>query len=147
MLRAKSPCDRLAAMYKPVLRDWIWSEGRGPELRRAHFRGSGLHLIALDYLNPDWSSEDDLRHLIIHKGQVHQSTPEEVYNRSRDEVQWGPSINQAAVVDLGKSDWLLAFAQRHLSKCRHYRIMFYDEYLDIICEDVTAAAGPYASAR
>jgi hypothetical protein len=76
-------------------------------------------------------------------GQVHLSTPEEVYKHIRDEVQWRPSINQAAALDLGRSDWLRLFAQRHLCKCEHYRIMFYD---DIICEDIAAAAGAYASA-
>ncbi len=128
-------------MYKPVLRDWIWADGRGPELRRAHFFGRGLNLIALDYLNPDWVSEDDMRHLVLHK--THQVTPEEVYDYSRETVGWGPSINQAAVVDLGRSAWLLSFSQQHLASCRHYRIMFYDEYLELICEGISAAHGPY----
>jgi hypothetical protein len=70
--------------------------------------------------------EDDTRHLIIHKEQVHKYTPEEVYNSSRDELRWGASINPAAMVDLGKSDWLLSFTQRHLGKCRHDRVTFYD---------------------
>ena len=131
-------------MFEPVLRDWIWAEGRGPELRRAHFRGKGLSLIALDYLNPDSASEKEMRHLIIHRGQAHQYTPEEVYQSSRDSISWGPAINQAAVVSLGRSDWLLSFSQRHLGNCRHYRIMFYDEWLDIICENITAAMGPYS---
>ncbi|WP_315712519.1 MULTISPECIES: hypothetical protein [unclassified Bradyrhizobium] len=131
-------------MYKPILRDWIWADGRGPELRRGHFFGHGLNLIALDYLNPDWASEDDMRHLILHKVQVHQVTPEEVHDYSREIVSWGPAIDQAAVVDLGKSDWLLSFAQRHLARCRHFRIMFYDEYVDVICESITAAHGAYA---
>ena len=134
-------------MYKPVLRDWIWAEGRGPELRQAHFLGQGLVLVALDYLNPDWASEEDTRHLLIHKAQVHQVTPEEVYDYSHETVSWGPSIDQAAVVDLGRSAWLLSFSQQHLARCRHYRIMFYDEYLDIICENITAAHGAYAPSR
>ncbi|MGC2778433.1 MAG: hypothetical protein WA418_22635, partial [Bradyrhizobium sp.] len=138
MLQAETSCARFLAMYKPVLRDWIWAEGRGPELRCAHHRGNGLILIALDYLNPDSGPEHDVRHLIIHQAQVHQYTPEEVYNPLSDEVQWGPPIDQAAVVDLGRSNWLLGFSQMHLARCRHYRIMFYDEYLDIICENITA---------
>jgi hypothetical protein len=145
LLAALGLCGRLPAMYKPVLRDWIWAEGRGPELRRAHFRANGLSLIALDYFNPDWASEDEMRHLLIHRGQAHQYTPHEVFNYSRDEVRWGPSVNQAAVLDLGRSDWLLAFSQSHLGHCKHYRVMFYDEFLDIICENITAAAGPYTS--
>ena len=130
-------------MYQAVLRDRIWAEGRGPELRRAHFRGDGLILVALEYLNPDWSSEADVKHLVVHRAQVHLYTPEEVYNSTRDEVRWGPSINQAAVVNLGKSAWLLTFSQRHLARCEHYRIMFYDQYLDVICENISAEDGPY----
>jgi hypothetical protein len=135
----------ITAMFEPVLRDWIWAEGRGPELRSAHFRGGRLSLAALDYLNPDYASEQEMRHLVIHRGQVHQYTPEEVYKSVREEGQWGPSINQAAVVNLGRSEWLLSFSQRHLGTCKHYRLMFYDEWLDIICENITAAAGPYVS--
>jgi hypothetical protein len=101
-------------------------------------------LIALDYLNPDHASETEVRHLKIHGGQVFQYTPEEVYRRSGDSVSWGPAINQAAAVNLGRSEWLLSFAQRHLGNCRHYRIMFYDEWLDIVCENITAAMGAYS---
>jgi hypothetical protein len=131
-------------MYEPILRDWIWAEGRGPELRRAYFLGGiGWTLTALEYLNPDSSSQEDTKHLILHRAQVHQFTPHEVYNYARDEVRWGPSINQAAVVDLGKSEWLLTFSQQHLARCKHYRLMFYDDYLDVICENITAENGPY----
>lgn len=132
-------------MYEPFLRDKIWAEGRGPELRRAYFRGGQFGLIALEYVNPDWSSEADIKHLILHRTQAHLYTPEEVYNVTRDEVRWGPPINQAAIVNLGKSEWLLSFSQRHLARCNHYRLMFYDEYLDVICENITAGDGPYQS--
>jgi hypothetical protein len=133
-------------MYQVVLRDWIWAEGRGPELRRAHFAGIGLTLAALEYVNPDWRSDADIKHLIVRRAQVHMCTPEEVYNCARDEVQWGPSIDQAAVVNLGKSEWLLTFSQQHLERCDHYRIMFYDQYVDIICENISAENGPYRGA-
>ncbi len=33
-------------------------------------------------------------------------TPEDVYNFSFDTIDWGPPPRQAAVVNLGKSDWL-----------------------------------------
>jgi hypothetical protein len=130
-------------MYEVVLRDSIWAEGRGPELRSARYRSNGLGLVALEYLNPDWTSEADLRHLVIHQAQVHMFTPHEVYNFARDEVRWGPPIDQAAVVNLGKSEWLLTFSQQRLARCSHYRIMFYDEYLDLICENISVESGPY----
>jgi hypothetical protein len=105
-----------------------------------HFLGTGFNLVALEYMNPDCA---DIKHLVLQGTQVHLFTPEEVYNCLRDEVRWGPSIDSAALVNLGKSEWLLTFDQRHLARCNHYRIMFYDEYLDIICENISADNGPY----
>ena len=35
-----------AIMYEPILRDKIWAEERGPELRRAYFRGGILIVVA-----------------------------------------------------------------------------------------------------
>jgi hypothetical protein len=57
-------------------------------------------------------------------------TPEEVYNFSFDTIDWGPPPHQAAVVNLGKSDWLNRFAQTHLVRCSHFRLMFYDQIID-----------------
>jgi hypothetical protein len=128
-------------VQRTVLKEWIWAEGRGPELRRVHYARTQLR--ALEYLNPDWNSEADVRHLVFHGVQVSMFTPEEVHKYDRDEVKWGPEIDQAAIVNFGKSDWLLSFAQRHLSRCSHYRIMFYDEILDVICENISAGQGPY----
>src|SRR5689334_20086469 len=125
-------------MYEAILRDWIWADGRGPELKNAHYRANGAGLVALDYLNPDHKSDVDVRHLIFRAAQVHMFTPEEVYNVIRDEISWG-SLNQAAVVNLGKSAWFRSFNPHHLTQCNHYRVMFYDEYLDVICEGITAA--------
>ena len=68
-------------------------------------------------------------------------TTHEVYNYGRDEINWGPAIDQAAAVKLGKSEWLLSFTQEQLGRCSHYRIMFYDEFLDVVCENVAAGKG------
>jgi hypothetical protein len=73
-------------MQRTILRDWIWAEGRGPELRRVHYARSQLK--ALEYANPDWSSEGDVRHLLFHQVQVSMFTPEEVYNYGRNEITW-----------------------------------------------------------
>ena len=80
--------------------------------------------------------------MIVHGAQVYMLTPEEVHDYTHDEVKWGPSIEQAAAVNLGTSSWLLSFAQQHLAPCNHYRVMFYDEFLDVICENLSAKCGP-----
>ena len=71
-------------------------------------------------------------------------TPEEVHNYVRGGVQWGPAVDQSAIVDLGKSEWLRSFNRLHLERCSHYRILFYDALLDVICEDISAGRGPYS---
>ena len=53
----------------------------------------------------------------------------------RNEVKWGPAIDQATGM-LSSSEWLLGFP-KHLKRCSHYRIMFYDELPDVICEDIS----------
>ena len=131
-------------MTEQLLRDQIWASGRGPELRRIHHSQlGGTSIVAIDYLNPDSASENDIRHLRIHRAQVSMITPEEVHNYGSDKIEWGPPLRQAAVVNLGKSDWLRSFAQQHLGRCNHYRLMFYDEIIDLICEGISAEAGPY----
>jgi hypothetical protein len=60
-----------------------------------------------------------------------------------EESNWG-EIDQAAAVNLGKAEWLRSFEQQHLDRCSHYRIMFYDALLDVICEDISAGRGPYS---
>ena|SRR5215467_15587073 len=124
-------------MYQSVLRNWIWAEERGPELRRVHYAGPRLR--ALEYLNP---SETDVRHLLFDRTQVSMFTSHEVYNYGRDEINWGSAIDQAAAVKLGKSEWLLSFSQEHLDRCSHYRIMFYGQFLDVICDSIAASRGP-----
>lgn|SRR5215813_7128732 len=133
-------------MHRGVLRTWLWTEGRGPKLRRVHYTGTRaphpVRLRALDYLNPNWGSDVEIRHLEFNQARVWMFTSEEVHNYGRDGISWGAAIDHAAAVNLGKSEWLLSFAQQHLDRCNHYRIMFYDEFLDVICESVGACRGP-----
>ena len=69
-------------------------------------------------------------------------TPEEVIEYR----ELGPRLARArpaAMFDLGKSEWLLSFSQRHLSSCHHFQLMFYDELFDIICERVSCHRGGF----
>jgi hypothetical protein len=130
-------------MHKAVLRDKIWTEGRGPELYRVHYAGRGEILVALEYLNPDWRSEEEVRHLVIGRAHVFMFTPEEVHDYAQDDVRWGPQVDHAAVANLGKSTWLRTFSQQHLARCDHFRILFYDQILDVICEEIAGRQGAY----
>jgi hypothetical protein len=49
----------------------------------------------------------------------------------------------AAIFDRGRSSWLQSFSPRHLERCKHFQLMFYDELLDVICEDVICRPGLY----
>ncbi len=69
-------------------------------------------------------------------------TPEEVENYGISPTNWSDT-GKAAIVSFGRSDWLESFSPQHLRRCKHFRVMFYDEFLDVICEAVIAQAGPY----
>jgi hypothetical protein len=118
-------------------------DGRGPELLKVHFSTRSAHLVAIDYSPPDWDGKAvGIRHLRITKAQVHMFTPEEVENYQASEPDWG-ATDKRGLVSLGRTAWLSSFAQRHLDRCEHFRAMFYDYMLDVICEDVTAQEGAY----
>ena len=128
---------------KPILRPFFYHDGRGPELQKAHYTDCGAHIEAVDYFNPDDKhSPEKLKHLRFNRAQVFMFTPEEVYNGQPSEIDWSEYQN-AAIICLGKSEWFRSFDQRHLSKCNHFHIMFYDQYLDIICEKIVAQQGGY----
>jgi hypothetical protein len=46
-------------------------------------------------------------------------------------------------LDLGRSGWFRSFAPRHLERCSHFRLLFYDQLLDVICEFLEFADGAF----
>jgi hypothetical protein len=127
---------------EPVLGDRCYYDGRGPTLVKVYYSNTGSTIEAAEYLNPD---ESKLRHLVFRASQTFMFTPEEVENYERGGVDWA-GTSRAAIVNLGRSPWLCSFAQTHLGRCNHYRVMFYDEYLDIVCEGIEANDGAYLAA-
>jgi hypothetical protein len=127
---------------EPVLGERFYHDGRGPTLVRVHYSDTGSTITAADYQNPD---ESEMRHLVFQASQVFMFTPEEVENYETNEINWADTT-KAAIVNMGRSPWLRSFAQTHLSQCQHYRVMFYDEYLDVICEGIEAKGGAYSAA-
>ena len=119
----------------------FYHDGRGPELVAVHLAKNSSHLLAIDFRNPGSS---DLQHLLFKGTQSYIFTPEEVENYSNSLIDWGKT-DWGAMVSLGRSEWLGSFSPRHLEKCEHIRAMFYDEFLDVICEDISVHAGTYES--
>jgi hypothetical protein len=107
-------------------------------LQRIHYNGTGVQLKAIDYVNPDGQAH----HILFVQPQVFMLTPEEVENYERSPVNW-IDTGRAAIVSLGRSRWLESFNPYHLKECKHFRIMFYDEFLDVICREIRAARGLY----
>jgi len=127
-------------MVRPILRGEFFHDGRGPELVKVHYRGRGSTIAAADYTNP---GDPGLRHLLFVGPQTFMFTPEEVENFAP--VSWEATGNASAVC-LGRSEWFHSFSTRHLDKCQHYRVMFYDEFLDIICERIEARDSGFVAA-
>ncbi len=118
----------------------FWHDGRGPVLEQVHYNENGTLLTAIDYRNSDGAGG----HLVFIKCQVFMFTPEEVENYGASALN-GHDTGKAALFCLGRSQWLASFAQHHLKECFHFKVMFYDEFLDVICQDIVVQRGFYIS--
>jgi hypothetical protein len=119
----------------------FYSDGRGPSLVRAFWDSEdATTLVAIEYRNPD-ARQDELKHVRFFGVQVAMFTPEEVIGAEQtlDSERERPG----AAMNYGRSDWLQSFNQQHLSHCDHYKLLFYDDMLDLICESIEFSDGLY----
>jgi hypothetical protein len=122
----------------------FFHDGRGPTLVAVHLAPHSAHLIAIDYRSPDSVDRPvPVQHLLFAHAQTFMFTPEEVENYAANAVDWSQT-QSGALVSLGRSPWLESFSPMHLGKCEHFRAMFYDEFLDVVCEGVVIKSGAYA---
>lgn len=122
----------------------FYHDGRGPELQKAYHNDKGTELLAVDFFNPDDKySEENLKHVLFIKPQAFMVTPEEEYNYVTTPCDYSKT-NKGAIIDLGKSSWYQNFSNRHSAKSSHFQLMFYDEYIDIICENIEIKPGSFA---
>ena len=129
-------------MLVPIHTDIFYHDGRGPELQHVHWSHRGAVLRAIEYYNPDDTYDSlALKHVLFDACQVVQITPEEIIQYARVATHLAGS--SAAMFDLGRSDWLASFSPLHLKACSHFRLMFYDELVDVICERITCVRGPF----
>jgi hypothetical protein len=126
-------------VVRPIHEDTFFHNGRGPSLERVHWAGAGQVLEAIDYSEPGTATP---RHLRFIRPQVVAITAEEVIDYARV-PHFSGQHGRAALFDLGSSEWVASFAPRHLGRCRHYQVFFYDELLDVICEGVEIHPGTY----
>ncbi len=129
---------------KSILESDFYHDGRGPELIRVHYGGKGSMIEAVDFYNPDDAYEQkNLKHLVFSGSQAFCFTPEEEYSGGFPNIDW-QKFGKAAVINLGKTDWYRTFTNLHSKNCDHYRLMFYDEILDVICERIIFVQGGYS---
>ena len=118
-------------------------DGRGPELTRMFWSSDGTILRAIEYR----LSQDGLvRHVRLSGVQVVMVTPDEVVGQLPGDIDT-PPVRGAYAVRLGRSPFLASFNPRHLGRCAHYRLRFYDELIDLICERVEFVGGSFQEAE
>ncbi|GGI93485.1 hypothetical protein [Shewanella gelidii] len=121
----------------PVLEQYFYHEGRGPELQNVRWKNNGVVLFGFEYYNPDDTySAENLKHIILNKVQTFSMASDEVHGcivANRD--------TNAAIHEILDSDWLASFNQAHMSNSKHYQIMFYDEIYDVVCESIKFGLG------
>jgi hypothetical protein len=130
---------------KPIFIEQFYHDGRGPELQKVHYKSNGRVIVGTDYYLADQPyTPENLRHVKFIKPVAFMLTPEEVENYKSIFNPW-EGDKRFALVDFGKSSWLQQFSSSHLANCSHYRCMFYDEFLDVICEGIEIGHGGYSA--
>ena len=124
-------------MHKEILNNEFYSDGRGPELQRAVWHQNGVKLVGFEYYNPDVEyNQENLCHLRL--------IGVEAFSMASDEVHGeilAKSTTNGAIFEVTDSAWLKSLKPAHVTNCKHYQIMFYDESFDIICEEIVPGRG------
>lgn len=98
---------------------------------------NGVVLDGFEYYNPnDKHTETELKNIKLINVEAHQMASEEVHGNIISMAE-----KKAAIFEVINSEWIKTFQQHHLSKCRHYQIIFYDEIYDVVCESIIAGHG------
>ncbi|GAB1265684.1 MAG: hypothetical protein K6L75_02925 [Cellvibrionaceae bacterium] len=122
---------------EPILESVFYHDGRGPELQKVIWGHNGVVLIGFEYFNPDDEYiEGNLKHIKLVGLEAFSMASEEVHGNIL-----ATGENSASIFEVKDSEWLASFNQAHLSECKHYQIMFYDEIYDVICKEVKSGAG------
>lgn len=130
-------------MIKPIHLETFRFDGRGPDLLKTYWILRGATLAGLDYANSADPSDDVAsRHVHFLAPQVAMITPEEVISKDQLGAEFFEERG-AAMFDCGRSEWLLSFSGRHLGRCSHFKLLFYDELVDVICEGVELGEGRF----
>ncbi len=121
----------------PILMNEFYHDGRGPELQKVIWRKGGVIPKGFEYYNPDDGyDKESLKHIKLINVQVYSMATEEVHGNILATAK-----SKAAILEVINSSWLKSYNPRHLSKCKHFQIMFYDEIYDVICEGIIAGKG------
>ena len=121
----------------PILESEFYHDGRGPELQKVRWKSNGVILHGFEYFNPDDKyTPENLKHLILEGVEAYSMSSDEVHG----DIQ-ATGDSQAAIFEIKKSEWLGTFNQEHLSECKHYQIMFYDEIYDVVCKIIKVGRG------
>jgi len=122
---------------KPILESDFYHDGRGPELQRVVWKLRGAVLVGFEYFNPDDNyTPDNLKHLVVEGVEAYSMASEEVHGSI---LATGES--KAAIFEVTDSEWLASLNQAHLSECKHYQVMFYDEVFDLVCRGIKSGLG------
>ena len=124
-------------MLKPKLETEFQHDGRGPELQKVVWNKTGTILLGFEYFNPDDAyTDENLKNIKLIGLQAYSFAWEEVHG----DIKFLKG-SKASILEITNSKWLSSFNPRHLKKCKHFQITFYDEIYDVVCEDISAFSG------
>ena len=122
---------------KSILEEHFYHDGRGPELQVVVWSRSGIVLTGFDYFNPrDSHIERNIKNIRLIDVEALAVSSDEVHGNIVANAE-----STAAIHEINESEWKITFQPMHLSECKHFQIMFYDEIYDVICKAIVPGFG------
>lgn len=122
---------------KTIFENDFYHDGRGPELQRVVWKLKGVVLVGFEYFNPDDEHTlENLRHLVLEGVEAYSMASKEVHGSIM-----ANGDSKAAIFEVVNSTWLASLNKAHLSECKHYQIVFYDEIYDLVCKGIKSGVG------
>jgi tetratricopeptide (TPR) repeat protein len=96
-----------------------------------------------DIYGAHYGYEQELYWIVFHGLQVLQIVPEEVHSYWHLDYWEDFGGPQTGIWEIEDSEWLASFHPRHLKDHKHYIITFYDELVEVICQELIFGEGRF----
>jgi hypothetical protein len=132
---------------------YFFNDGRGPQIAKwikyddLYFPPSSVSKI-IRSPSDDITGIQFMNWVVFYGNQVIQIVPEEVHSYWHTESYYeackaGSTDKKTGAWLIENSEWIKTFHPRHLSNAKHFILEFYDDIIEVICDELIFGEGKF----